>query len=561
MSLRKDLVDALEQMGDLMEFKEANRFKVLAYRNGANAIRRFRGDLETAIKDGTIKKVRGIGRGIRAVVFQLTNQGKVKEFDKHKKDVPPGVFELIKLRGLGGRRIKYLYDELGITDVESLEEACNNGKIVKVPGFGQHMQEKILAEINRIKRMTGQTHYHMALNRYYEAKEILEQLPSVISFEPVGELRRGANIVNNIEILVMAKEVNPCINEFQRVIRDIEYYKFDSDYKQLTIIRGTRYKLLITHDPDRYPKILFERSASKAFLERMGYSGDIDGVKKEKDIFKKLDFPYVIPEMREAEYFEAPENLRTESDLSFKKMKGLLHVHTHSTDGNNSLAEMSAQAAKAGFQYMGITDHSQTAFYANGLTEEDVENQIKEITELNKTADVKIIPGIESDILVDGELDYPEEFLPEFDLVISSVHSRFDMPEEEMTARMIKAVENPYTDILGHPSGRLLLSREAYNVDMKKVIDACVANDVAIEMNTNPLRMDLDWKYIYYAREKGCKIAINPDAHSEKAIYDLNYGITMCRKAGLMMDEVINYYGIRDFKKFLKRRVNRKLKF
>ncbi|HEX2960893.1 MAG TPA: PHP domain-containing protein [Ignavibacteriales bacterium] len=275
-----------------------------------------------------------------------------------------------------------------------------------------------------------------------------------------------------------------------------------------------------------------------------------------------MDFqPPVIPEMREKEYFSAPEKLRKNSELGILDFRGLLHFHTTYSDGKNTLTEMAEAAKDNVFTYLAVCDHSKAAFYANGLTEARVLEQKKEIEKVSRSLDIPIFHGVESDILKDGELDYDTDFMKNFQFVVASVHSRFKLSEEEMTSRIIKAVENPYTDLLGHPTGRLLLQRSPYNLDLKKVIDACAANNVAIEINASPNRLDLDWRMIYYAREKGCMFSINPDAHSILGIEEINYGIRVARKGGLQPEEVINCMDLESFKKFLLRKVKRDISY
>ncbi len=261
---------------------------------------------------------------------------------------------------------------------------------------------------------------------------------------------------------------------------------------------------------------------------------------------------FVPPEMREEQYFEIKnKKLKILSNLTFDNFKGFFHFHTTFSDGNDSLENMIIAANKLGFEYFIVCDHSKSAFYANGLKEENLIEQHNEINRISKKLNLPIFQGIESDILVNGDLDYSDEILKSLDFIVASVHSRFNLSEEEMTRRIIHAVENPYTKVLGHPTGRLLLSRPPYQLNLKKVIDACAENNVAIEINANPHRLDLDWRMIFYAREKGCLFSINPDAHSTEDIFLTKYGIMIARKAGLQVEEVINCFSIDKFKNYI----------
>jgi DNA polymerase (family 10) len=263
--------------------------------------------------------------------------------------------------------------------------------------------------------------------------------------------------------------------------------------------------------------------------------------------------------MREEEYFSLKEKYRKNSDLELSKMQGLLHFHTTFSDGRDTLDSMIAKAKELGFNYATVCDHSKSAFYANGLNEERILEQKKILKKFSEENHFVVLQGIESDILSNGSLDYSNEFLKNIDFVVASVHSQFNLSESEMTKRIISAIENPYTDLLGHPTGRLLLSRDSYKVDIKKIIDACASNDVAIEINSNPRRLDLDWRWIYYARNKGCKFAINADAHSTEDIIYTKFGISIARKGGIQTNEVINCMTLNEFKNFLKRKAKRNL--
>ena len=277
-----------------------------------------------------------------------------------------------------------------------------------------------------------------------------------------------------------------------------------------------------------------------------------------ENCFQQNNLPYVAPPMREKQYFDAPDKLRVQSDISFSDFKGLLHFHTDWSDGQNTLPEMLSEAENLGFEYAAVCDHSKSAFYANGLSKEQILKQKVEIDSLKSSQNIKIFQGIESDILNNGSLDYDNDFLLTFDFVTASIHSNFNMSKNEMTARIIKAIEAPFTDLFAHPTGRLLLRRNGYPVDIKKILDACAANDVAIEINASPFRLDLDWRNIYYAREIGCKFAINPDAHSTAGISNIKYGIMVAQKAGLQKSELINHYTEKEFISFINRKINRK---
>ncbi len=553
---KKDTIAMLESIADIMDFKGENKFKVGAYRNGAISIRRFEGDFAEAVAKKELDKIKGIGKGLQAVIYEFMEEGESSLYKQLKEEVPDGIEELLKIKGMGARKINQLYNELGISSIGELEYACKENRLALLKGFGEATQNKILKEIEKQK-------YHskfVLLNTAEEfAAEILSKLGSIKEIqksELTGELRRGQEIISSIGFVLLLSDKNKFLREIKK---KFEYETengviFVKEYFSIPV------SLHLTSTEAEFSRTLFLTTGSDAFLTRLKINpGEVKG-KTEGDIFKSLKVPYIIPEMREEEFFDArKKSLTTNSDLSTGAFKGLLHFHTIYSDGRSTLDEMITAAEVRDFKYAAVCDHSKAAFYANGLSEERILKQKEEVEKLNPGKKVHIFQGIESDILSDGSLDYSDQFLSNFQFVVASIHSRFSMDEEQMTARILKAVENPFTDLLAHPSGRLLLSRDPYKFNVKKIIDACAANDVAIEINSNPRRLDLDWKWIYYAREKGCRFSINPDAHSVKEIDLIKYGVIMGRKGGLMNSEVINCYELPEFKKYLTRKVNRKI--
>ncbi len=558
MSLRKEIVLLLEEMAELMEFDGQNRFKVNAFKNGANTLRRLEGDIEEKINDKSIKDVKGIGKGLQQVIYEYYETGSAKEYEELLKKVPSGIHDVLKIRGLGAKKVKLLYKELEIDSIEKLEQLCKNGKVSEVKGFSEKSVEKILEEIKRIKKSSGYMLLSIAVER---SKKIIEQLSNIKSIEKVevtGEIRRVREIISKIELICSIKEEKMSIEEISKLFNynEIESNTSYKVYKLMSEDAG-EFILYVT-SPDNYEKVLLQSTGSEEFLQKMRDPDNSD-FSTETEYFNLVKSDFVIPEMREEHYFELPKRLREQTDLSSEHFNGFFHFHTTASDGNNTLAEMIDEVARTGFKYAVVCDHSKSAFYANGLREDRIAEQQKEISELNKISKIKIYHGIESDILRDGSLDYSDDILAEFHFIVTSIHSLFNLTEEEMTARIIKAVENPYTDILAHPTGRLLLSRDGYQVNIKKVIDACAANNVAIEINANPHRLDLDWRNLFYAREKECLITINPDAHSTDGISDIEYGIMIARKAGVQPKEILNCYTEEEFVKYINRKVKRKI--
>ncbi|GBD91608.1 DNA polymerase/3'-5' exonuclease PolX [bacterium BMS3Abin04] len=553
MNLRKGLIKHLNLIADLLEFNSANKFKVNAFRNGANILRRLGPDIEIKIKNGTIRDIKGIGKGLQTVIYEFYHSGNSTELSELLEKTPHGILELLNIRGLGTSKIKLLNKELNISNIKGLEQACSNNSIASLKGFGEKTQEKILTEIKRIKENRSKVLLSEALEIANEIKSSFNNFDSVLKIKISGDLRRRVEIISKLEFVLLVKSYA----DFENEIKDNRLYakELDHDTSSKILKLQTEYKpkilLYLTTNENEFETILFKSTGSEEFIQHLGADKSNYSNSPESKVFEEQGIPYVIPEMREKEYYRAPDKFRGNSNLEINQFKGLLHFHTDWSDGINTLSEMIDAAISRGFLYAAVCDHSKSAFYANGLNEERVLKQKEEIDKLNKVKNIKIYQGIESDILRDGKLDYDNDFLDNFDFIVASVHSQFNLTEEEMTKRVIRAIENPHTNLIGHPTGRLLLRRDPYSINLNKVIDACTQNNVAIEINANPNRLDLDWRMIYYAREKGCKFAINPDAHSVDGIDDIKYGIMIARKGGIQKDEVINTYEINEFENFL----------
>ncbi len=552
---KKDTIKLLDNIADLMEFKGENKFKIGAYRNGAISIRRFEGDFAKAVEEKELEKIKGIGKGLQAVIYEYFTEGESALYRELKSEVPDGIEELMGIKGLGAKKISLLHKELGISSMGELEYACKENRLALLKGFGDATQNKILEEIEKQKYRSRFVLLNTAGEFAEEIKNKLKQVNEIKKTEITGELRRGMEIISSLDFVLLLDDKN----RFLKKIKTIFEYEISDETVSVKEYFSVPVNLHLSYSEEDFIKSLFLTTGSDAFLKELkADSGKIKG-KNEEEIFRSLKSSYIIPEMREKEYFKVKKtSLRKNPDLDEKEFKGLLHFHTVFSDGRNTLQEMISAASDRGFKYAAVCDHSKAAFYANGLSEERILKQKEEPEKLSSDDNIYVFQGIESDILSDGGLDYSDDFLSNFHFVAASIHSRFSMDEDQMTKRILKAVENPHTDLLGHPSGRLLLSRDPYKFNVKKIIDACAANKVAIEINANPRRLDLDWRWVYYAREKGCLFSINPDAHSIREIDLIRYGVITGRKGGLTSAEVINCYDLNEFKKFLNRKVKRK---
>ena len=551
MSLKKEAVKQVSLFADLLEFTGANRFKVNAFRGAANKLRRIEGDLEAMLQDGSITEINGIGKGIQAFLYELSDNGAVKELETLKGSIPEGIIDILQIRGLGVKKVKQIYEELGVTSLNELAEVCLTNQLSELKGFTVKSEYAILEEIEKQRKNRKFMLFNQAEHLGARVLERIKDFNSSIKCEFSGQLRRKTEVVSKIEIICQINSIDNFRSELDKIYKNNTLSQ-DSSCKIIDINLGANIPLrIILSDEDNYIYNLVKFTGSGEFLRNFKIKKEIY-YRNEEHLFEENNIPYFIPEMRENYTLDAPEILRTDSNLKREHFNGLLHFHTTQSDGANTLFEMAKGALEFGYKFLAVCDHSKSAFYANGLSEERVLEQKKEIKFVSDELGIKIFHGIESDILRDGSLDYSEGFMKNFDFVVASVHSLFGLSENEMTTRIIKAVENPNTNVLGHPTGRLLLARDSYKLNIKKVIEACAKNDVAIEINASPYRLDLDWRNIWYAREVGCKFAVNPDAHSVEGIWDTEYGINIARKAGVQKEEVINCYTLEEFERFKK---------
>lgn len=541
-------ITVLEKIADIMDFKGENVFKVSAFRNAASVLEGLTGEIDGLYKSGELAAVKGIGKGILAVVEEIYTTGESATLKTLSEDVPDTVFDLFSLRGLGSKKIQALYHDKGVVSIEGLEESLSSGMLDDVKGFSAGFKDKLREEISRFRKNSLYIRADKAEDR---GAQILNDFKNFcVKISETGQLRRKTEIVSCLEFVALG------MDDISDELKTDYNLQIAEDHISGLISGKFPVKIYTTTDETEFVRILIRTTGSSSFLEKAG-SGNIEKAATEEEYFTLTGMDYVIPEMREEEYFDAALQFRRNSGLSAGQFKGFFHFHTNYSDGVNTLEEMVSYCINEGYNHFAVCDHSKTAAYAGGMNEEKVMRQRDEIQKVSQKLGVKILSGVESDILPDGSLDYDQDFLSTFNLVVASVHSSFNLSEGEMTARIIKAVENPCTDILGHPTGRLLLRRDSYKVDIIKVIDACAANNVAIEINASPYRLDLDWRNIYYAREKGCIIAINPDAHSLGDIRKTKYGINVARKAGLQPEEVLNCFAFDDLVNYLNRKIKK----
>ncbi|MFC3415615.1 helix-hairpin-helix domain-containing protein [Algoriphagus hitonicola] len=532
-----------------MELHDENPFKIRSYQSALNSLERGDADIMT-LSESELSKIPGVGKSILEAILSLKETESFAQLDQLIEKTPQGILEVLEIKGLGPKKVKTLWEELGITSTHELMEACQSGKVAKIKGFGEKTQETIIQNLEFKASNAGKW-------LYADIEEVIdsltyklsEQLPDA-NLALVGEFARKMEIISTAEWLIGSENL-PSVKkslktfpEFQLDLSQSSPFSFrgkinDQDlnfaihFCSIQDFPGKKYAL--SASPLHLQSFLNEKETVADKLLKNGF-------KDESEFFSQNHLQFIPIEMREGlDEVELAKENKIPDLLEEKDLKGILHNHSTYSDGKHSLRQMAEYCKELGYEYLGISDHSRTASYAGGLEIEKVLKQHEEIDSLNaELAPFKIFKGIESDILGDGSLDYPEEILAKFDFIVSSVHSILNMDITRATNRLLTAIQNPYTTILGHPTGRLLLRREGYPIDHKAIIDACAEHNVVIEINANPWRLDLDWRWVRYAMEQGVKLAINPDAHEMDGYADMKYGVLVGRKGGLTKEMTLN---------------------
>lgn len=564
---KEDVIQLLEEIAFMLDLLNENQFKIRAYHNASRAISVLEEDINTIVAEKRLGEIPGIGEALTEKITEFVTTGKLDYLEELKKKIPEGLLQMLRIQGLGPRKVKKIYDTLKITTLEDLAKACQGNKIAVLEGFGEKTQANILRGIGFLQEHSGQYLYSAALAWAEEIVAELKKIKDVQEITVAGSLRRVKELVKDIDILVSAERSEKIVEKFV-TLPNVEAVNAQGDTKAaITLKSGINVDLRVIK-PKEFAHGLQHFSGSKehnvvlrGLAKKLGYKMNEYGLfkgeknllcKSEAEIYAKLGLSYIPPELREntGEIEAAEKNLLPEL-LDIKDIKGLFHLHTSSSDGENTLAEMAEACQKLGFQYMVVTEHSQTAYYAGGLTLDKIKKQHAEIDKFNnENKKFYIFKGIESEILHDGELDYPDEILAKFDFVIGSIHSSFKMSEDQMTKRIIKAMKNKYFKILGHPTGRLLLEREPYQINMEKIISTAAEYGKAIEINCNPRRFDLDWRWCKRAKELGVKIVLSPDAHRREGLSDIHYGVGLARKGWLEKGDVLNCLTTSGLKKY-----------
>jgi DNA polymerase (family 10) len=586
---KNEIADVLAEIGTLMELKGENPFKVRAYSAGARAIETLeRDEFEKLVADGQLQSVKGIGEALAAKIDELHSTGRLEFLDKLKASIEPGLVDMLKIPGLGPKKIAALGRELKVTSIAQLEAACKDGRVAALAGFGEKTQEKILTGIHNREA-------YALRHLWWDANETaapilagLRGLPQVGRAETAGSLRRGLETVGDLDFIVAAKDVKPVVGWFT-AMPGVKEVTASGDTKasvrlesglqaDLRIIPAEQFAFALHHftgSKDHNVQMRQRAQDRGLSLSEWGLvpsagegtardkAGRNEGVAAadEKAIFAALGLAFIPPELREGlGEIEAAEKGELPRLVELGDIRGSFHNHTSESDGGNTLAEMAGAAEALGWAYLGIADHSKSSRQANGLGEERLSRQVAEIKALNASRRFKtrVFAGIECDILPDGSLDLEDAALARLDYVVASIHSSFGQDEAVMTSRIIRAIKNPQVTMLGHLTGRLLLRREAYRVDAGRVIDAAIANGVVIELNANPYRLDMDWRLWRKAAERGLKCSINPDAHDTAGLAYVRAGVNAARKGWLTRENVVNTLPLWDMEDWMAKNRRRK---
>ena len=538
-------------LGKLMDLHGENTFRVRNIVNAAFRINKL--DFQLAEKSPEEwALIPGIGKSTSQKISELVETGTLAELNQYVHQTPPGIIEMLSLKGIGPKKIKTLWD-LGLTDMGEVLYACNENRLVEAKGFGAKTQEQIKKIILFAQANKGWVLFGHVQDKAEKAMADLKKYLStdtLIAF--TGDFRRKCEVLQHVDILHTASLEQ--ISAFSKqhgweVLSEEEGYFQSPEQVKYRFIGSTRSQF--GHD------LIKTTGSAEHLLKFTDHSNNSPFEDlSEEEIYEHLNMDFIPAVLREGlNELDLAKNKELPRLITFQDLKGALHNHSTYSDGAHSLSEMADFAKNTlKLHYFGIADHSKSAVYARGMNEDNIYQQWQEINRLNLSlAPFKILKGIESDILVDGSLDYGDSILEGFDYVVASIHSVLNMDIKRATDRLIKAIENPFTTILGHPTGRLLLSRSGYEIDYKKVIDACAANQVAIEINANPLRLDLDWRWHRYALERGVYLCINPDAHRKEGLWDMKYGVNAAQKGGVQIQNCLNAWDLVDLEKFLKR--------
>jgi DNA polymerase (family 10) len=542
----REVANLLREYAQRTALRGGNPYRAKAYSRAADGLAALAIPLHVLVEEGRLTELPGVGEAIADIITKLHRTGRHPSLEKLRKEVPSGVLEMLTVPGLRPEKVR----DLGISSLAELETAARDDRIRKAKGLGASLQTKILQNLAIARNGEGRLHIHRAAVLLDHARTLLAKArPDLKHVTIAGDFRRGCELVADLAIVAEASKREDAPAPPAR----------------------SGLKVLIS-DKKHFGATLLKATGSTKHLEQLQALAELKGMKletdglrigrrlvaaNENDIYDALGLPFIEPELREGRgEIERGLKGKLPSLVKDQDLHGILHCHTDASDGTETLEAMANATRKRGFQYFGVADHSKSAHYAGGLSVEQIEKQHREADRLNKKfgKDFQILKGIESDILLDGSLDYPEDILSRFDYVVASIHGRFKLDHKAQTDRLLRAVSNPYTSILGHMTGRQLMRRPGYDIDIEKVLRACAKHGVAVEINAHPWRLDLDWRWHQLALDCGCMMSINPDAHSIAELDHMRWGVEMARKGGIPADRVLNAMGLTEIVRHLRRK-------
>jgi DNA polymerase (family 10) len=541
----------LDEIARYIELGDPNPFRARAFERAARAVENLDDDLARRVAEGTLVQTPGIGKATGPIIAEILETGESRYLNDLRKQYPPGIFDLLRVPTLGLKKVGMLYEKFGIASLEELEQAAREGRLTKLRGFGPKTQAKILEGIQRARRRESLFLLPTALEVGERIRERLAAVDAVSDAEVVGSVRRRLEVVRNVNVAVATEDVSGVRDVIRRFVDRFEQLD-DLTFKG--VARNEIDVLFHLAKPKDFGATLLRTTGSAVFVEAfMKMAGRAVSARTEELLFGKAGIPFVEPERR-----ETAEDLKRKKRLALVQpsdLRGTFHVHTTFSDGRNTVAEMLRASKDRGFEYVGLSDHSKAAYYARGLSEDRLREQHAEIdAHEGEVAPLRIFRGTEADILNDGTIDYGADTLKMFDFVVASIHSRFNMQKDEMTERILKALDDPHVTFLGHLTGRKLLSRDGYSVDFHRIFEKAAARGVIIEINGNPQRLDLDWRHMGAALERGVVFSIHPDAHSIREMSHVISGTWVARKAGLTPKQIFNTRSVDAVEEFLAKR-------
>jgi DNA polymerase (family 10) len=541
----------LDEISRYIELSDPQPFRARAFEKAARAVENLDEDLLELVESDGILGVSGIGKATGAVVEEIVRTGTSRYLEELRSQYPPGIFELLRVPKLGLKKIGLLYSELGIASLDELEEAAGDGRLAKLKGFGPKTAEQVLKGIEFARMRESQFLLPVGLEIGESLRERLAGFDEVEDAEVAGSVRRRLEVVRNVNVVISTRKPAVVAEKLASLVSGLAPID-NRTYKGTA--RGEIDVIFHLATPAEFGSTLLRTTGSAAFVDAFG---TIPKAAKEADAFKKSGIPWVEPERRESADDLARKRRTKLVDVA--DLRGTFHVHTTFSDGRNTVEEMLAAARERGWEYVGISDHSVTAYYAGGLTEEKLKEQHAEIgRHEKKLGPMRVFRGTEADILPDGTMDYGDRILSKFDFVVASVHSQFKMDEERMTERILRAMDDPHVTFLGHLTGRLLLTREGYRVDYERIFDKAAETGVMIEINGNPRRLDVDWRHLRRAVDRGVVFSIHPDAHSISEYNAVVTGTWVARKGGLSPKHIFNTRSVEEVAEFFaKRRARR----